>query len=41
MSNSPQAMVPSFRPTVLPPLVAVVVAGMVSPLYSNEPFEIG
>jgi hypothetical protein len=33
--------VPSFTPTVLPPLVAFVVAGLLRPLYSNEPFEVG
>ena len=32
---------PSFRPTVLPPLAAFVVAGLLGPLYSNEPFEVG
>jgi len=32
---------PSFTPTVLPPLVAFVVAGLLSPLYSNEPFQVG
>ncbi len=41
MSNSQQEMVPSFGATVLPPLVAFVVAGLVSPLYSNESFGIG
>lgn len=32
---------PSFRPTVLPPLVAFVVAGLLGPLYSDEPFDVG
>jgi hypothetical protein len=32
---------PSFKPTVLPPLVAFVVAGLLGPLYSNEPFDVG
>jgi hypothetical protein len=32
---------PRFAPTVLSPLVAFVVAGLLSPLYSNEPFEVG
>lgn len=31
---------PSFRSTVLPPLGAFVVAGLLAPLYSNEPFEV-
>jgi hypothetical protein len=41
MTNSQHDPVPSFGATVLPPLVAFVVAGLVSPLYSNEPFGIG
>ena len=32
---------PRFVPTVLPPLVAFVVTGLLSPLYSNEPFNLG
>jgi hypothetical protein len=32
---------PRFVPTVLPPLVAFVLTGLLSPLYSNEPFSLG
>jgi hypothetical protein len=32
---------PSYCSTVLPPLAAFVAAGLLAPLYSDEPFEIG
>ena len=44
VSNNREEMgpvAPAFRPTVVPPLTAFVVAGLLSPLYSDEPFSYG
>jgi hypothetical protein len=40
-NTAPRGTAPSFWPTVLPPLVAFVIAGLLAPLYSDESFEVG